>query len=48
VKWTFIGKYMALMFSAQVRSQDVNMREWKAEPMWSRVNTHGMGDEKKM
>jgi hypothetical protein len=31
VKWTFIGKYEALMFSAQVRSQDVKMREWKAE-----------------
>jgi hypothetical protein len=48
MKWTFIGKYEALMFSAQVRRQDLKMGEWKAEPVWSRVKTHGIGNEKKI
>jgi hypothetical protein len=48
VKWTFIGKYEALMFSAQFRSQELKMRKWKAEIVWSRVNTLGTGNEKKI
>jgi hypothetical protein len=48
MKWTFIGKFEAPVFSAQGRSQDLKMGEWKVGPVWSRVKTHGMGDEKKV